>query len=623
MMMLSRTFFRFSACAVAAVLLASTPFLSAQDDNQSSSSSGKPGKSNGKQAQSSSSTGPAFSQEKAPSLVDPAGPAISIVPSETLFTMVATLNACGYDEGLAESDPLRQRLRDEINQALAASEDARNKRDQVCLYIAQHRMTGTEKDVSQYISLALYLTPPPELETSVELPEMPPDSTQVVEVLPLLRNFAAAVDLHGIWLTNRRSYDDTVNHLHDALTKMILSTNYYLKMPASTYDGRRFVVVVEPQLSPRIINARVYGAEYVVVVSPVNGAIRMTDVRHTYLHYLIEPLLYQRSNAMDRFLPILKEVRDAPLEYRFRSDIVDLTIECLIKAVETRTMDTGIPPYVAPADEKRSDFERVERERNAVQQKMEQVRQAHLRHEMTQGFVLTQYFYEQIVQFEKDPASLKDTIGQLVYTMDVDHEQHRARAINFDQQADQDVLRRSAPHKLTGLDLAEAKLAAGDVATASALARQSIAAISTGQSKDTAADAGRANFILARTEIMTGHPEEARSDFEKAAATAKETRILAWSHIYLGRMMDLDCKRDEAMNEYKAALAVRDGQQDTRLAAERGVKAAYSVKGHTCDADGDADDSTPETKPDSKPDSPATPAPQPPPARSGPESSSK
>ena len=617
MMMLSRTLFRFSACAVAATLLASTPFLSAQADDQSSSSSANSGKSNGKQGQSSSSTGPAFSQEKAPALVDPAGPAISLVSSETLFTMAATLNACGYDEGLAESDPIRQRLRDEVNQALTASEDARAKRDKVCLYIAQHRMTGTEKDISQYISLALYLTPPPELETSVELPEMPPDSTQVVEILPLLKDFATAVDLHGIWLTNRRTYDDTVNHLHDALTKMILSTNYYLKMPASTYDGRRFLVVVEPELSPRTINARVYGADYVVVVSPVNGEIRMTDVRHTYLHYLIEPLLYQRSNAMDRFLPILKEVRDAPLEYRFRSDIVDLTIECLIKAVETRTMDTGIPAYVAPADEKRSDFERVQRERNAVQQKMEQVRQVHLHHEMTQGFVLTQYFYEQIVQFEKDPASLKDTIGQLVYTMDVDHEQHRARAITFDQQADQDILRRSAPHKLTGLDLAEAKLAAGDIATASALARQSLAAPSADQS----AEVGRANFILARTEIMTGHPEEAMAGFEKAAATAKETRILAWSHIYLGRMMDLDCKRDEAMNQYKAALAVRDGQQDTRLAAERGVKAAYSVKGHTCDVDGEADD--PDSKPDVAPSRPQIAAPKAPQTGPGPESSPK
>ena len=54
-------------------------------------------------------------------------------------------------------------------------------------------------------------------------------------------------------------------------------------------------------------------------------------------------------------------------------------------------------------------------------------------------------------------------------------------------------------------------------------------------------------------------------------------------------MLDLDCKRDPALAEYKEALAVRDGQQDTRLAAERGVKAAYAVAGHNCEDDADAD----------------------------------
>ena len=138
--------------------------------------------------------------------------------------------------------------------------------------------------------------------------------------MPLLRDFAAAVDLHGIWLTVHHTYDEETDRLHDPLSQMIVSTNLYLKMPASTYDGRRFIVVIEPMLSPKLVNARIYGTDYVVVVSPVNGKIRMTDVRHTYLHYVIEPLLYARSNAIDRTQPILKEVREAPLDFRYRSD---------------------------------------------------------------------------------------------------------------------------------------------------------------------------------------------------------------------------------------------------------------------------------------------------------------
>jgi hypothetical protein len=554
-------------------------------------SSGSSSANNSSPGQSSSSE--LIQREKAPSLVDPAGPTISLVSSEPVFLMAAALNACGYDEGLDESAPVRKWVRDEINQALAKSEDARDKRDKICLFIAQHRMTGSQKDISQYISLALYLTPPPELETSAELAEMPPDSTQVVEIVPLLKDFVAAVDLHGIWLAAHRTYDAEADRLHDPLSKMIVSTNLYLKLPAETYGGRRFVVVIEPLLSPRIVNARIYGTDYVVVVSPVNGQIRMVDVRHVYLHYVIEPLLLARATAVDRMQPVLKEVRDAPMEFHYRSDTVLLAIECLIKAIEARTMDTGVPVYAIPAGAQRPDMPRYEHERQVYQQKVDAIRWATVRHDMNQGFVLTQYFYEQLIEFEKDPASLKDTIGEMVYSMDINQQVHRARDIDFDKEADEEVLGRSKPRKLTGLDLAEARLAAGDVATAGAMARQALAVRA--DTLESVADSARANFILARAAILTGHPEEAINDFHKTLATSKEPRLLAWSHIYLGRMLDLDCKRDEAVAEYKTALTVRDGQQDTRLAAERGVKTAYAVKGHSCDED--AEDEPPAAGP--------------------------
>ena len=563
---------------------AQTPSSSPQADRQSSSSQQV--------------------QEKAPSLVDPAGPTISLVSSEPVFLMAAALNACGYDEGLEESAPVRKRVRDEINDALGKSEDARAKRDKLCLYIAQHRLTGSERDISQYISLALYLSPPPALETTVELTEMPPDSTQVVEIVPLLRDFVQAVDLHGIWLAAHHTYDEETDRLHDPLSKMIVSTNLYLKMPATTYEGRRFVVVIEPLLSPKLVNARVYGTDYVIVVSPVNGTIPMNDVRHTYLHYIIEPLLFSRSNAIDRMQPILKEVKDAPLEFRYRSDTVALVVECLIKAIEARTMDTGIPEYKIPAGVERSDLPRYEHERQLTLQKMEAVRVVAVHHDMAQGFVLTQYFFDQLIQFEKDPASLRDTIGEMVYGMDIEQQLHRARQTEFDKQADGDVLQRSKPRALTGLDLAEARLAQGDVATASALAHKALADRS--DSLDSTAQEARANFVLARVAIMTGHPDVAIDDFQKTVATSKDPRLLAWSHIYLGRMLDLECKRDQALTEYQAALASRDGQQDTRLAAERGVKTAYAVKGHSCEED--ADDS--DTPSPAKPGPPPAPKPQ-------------
>ena len=542
---------------------------------------------------SSSSSQPSaagvYTQEKAPSLIDPAGPTISLISSEPVFLMAAALNMCGYDEGLDESAPVRRHVREEVDQALAKSEEARSGRDKFCLYVAQHRMTGSELDISQYISLSLYLSPPPEMEIAADQTDLPPDALQVADVVPLLKAFAEAVDLHGIWLTVRLTYDDAAAAVHDPLSQMIVGANTYLKMPATTYNGKRFIVVIEPMYSPSVVNARIYGTDYVVVVSPVDGKIPMTAVRHTYLHYIIDSLLFSRSTAIDRTQPVLKEIRDAPLPYRYRSDSVALTIECLIKAIEARTMDTGVPIYRIPSSADRSELPRYEHERQLSLDKAEAVRLAAVQHDMNQGYVLTQYFYEQMLQFEKDPAGLKDTIGEMVYSMDMDQQVHRARNTQFDREADEDVLQRYQPRKLAGLDLAEARLSTGDVNGASAIAEKVLA--SENDTVQSAADSARAYFILARVNLMTGHPDQAFDDFEKTLAASKQQRLLAWSHIYLGRMLDLECKRDEALAEYKEALAVRDWQQDTRLAAERGLKTAYVVKGHEHDceeAGGDA-----------------------------------
>src|ERR1039458_10396760 len=128
-------FFAFTSALILCLLAGLSPSqVQAQSSGSSSSSSPAP------------SSKQLYAREKAPSLIDPAGPTISLIPSEQVFIMAAALNVCGYDEGRENSESIRKHVRDEINQALAQSEDARTKRDAPCLYIAQHRMTGSERD---------------------------------------------------------------------------------------------------------------------------------------------------------------------------------------------------------------------------------------------------------------------------------------------------------------------------------------------------------------------------------------------------------------------------------------------------------------------------------------------
>ena len=523
---------------------------------------------------------------KPPALVDPAGPAISLQTSEAVFDIAVALNACGYDNGLAESDPIREHIREQVNQATEQSTDARQARYHLCQYIDQHRLAEAGRDLAQYISLALYLTPPPELATSVDTTDLPPDSTQVENVLPLLRDFAEAIHLHAIWVENRPTYDEEIARLHDPLTKMILDTNIYLKMPASTYDGRRFLVVLEPMISPAETNARVYGSDYVVVVAPVNGTIHMKEVRHTYLHYEIEPLLYARASAMDRLLPFLKTVRDAPLDFVYRSDIVSLVIESMIRAIEARTMETGVAIPVIPANTAHSDLDLLYRAHTTAVQKDGAIREERVGHDMTEGYVLTQYFYTQLIPFERSPASLKESIGEMVYGMDVPQELGRLKNIHFVEEGSADIVRRT-PSRPHGLDLAEIDLVKGDPKMAADLSETAL--------KQHTAEAARANFILARADLMSGRIDDAEVAFRETVRLSSDPRMLAWAHIYLGRILDVEDKREDAVAEYKSALNVRDSQPDTRNAAEKGVKEPFALPKHDA-PDGDDDAGDPPSK---------------------------
>ena len=239
------------------------------------------------------------------------GSGVTLETSEPLFDLAVALNACGYDADLANSSPVRKAIRQEVDQELAASADARTSRDDVCTYIQNHRLADSGRNLAQYVSLALYLSPPPALAPTADETEMASDATQVVNILPVLRKFEKDIALHAIWIKHRSEYEELVDQVHNPLTKMILETNVYLHMPPSSYDGRRFMVLLEPMLSPAATNARIYANDYIVVTSPSadpSAMVHMDQIRHTYLHFVVEPLVYARAASMDRLLPLLKPV---------------------------------------------------------------------------------------------------------------------------------------------------------------------------------------------------------------------------------------------------------------------------------------------------------------------------
>jgi tetratricopeptide (TPR) repeat protein len=506
--------------------------------------------------------------------IEQGGAAVTLETSEPLFQVAAALNACGYDADLDKSAPVRAEVRADINAALAASEPARTSRDALCLYITQHRQNDIGLDIGQYVSLALYLSPPPEMTPNVSELDLPPQAASVVNVLPLLRTFEEDINLHYIWLRHRAEYEALTARVHDPMTHMILATNIYLHQPVSSYDGRRFLVLLEPMLSPNLTTARISGSDYIIVTSPDNTAndpVRMDLIRHIYLHYVVEPMVYSRGSAMERIQPVLRGVQDAPLEFFYKSDAVALITECLIKAIEARTYEVMAKPS-AKGIKSRADQEQFAAEQELYNRETALARQKLVNLDESQGWVLTGYFYNEFAQMEHNGDGLRDEIAPMIYGMDVDRERKHAGEVQFAKVAESDPLRPStAPRKLAGLDLAELDLVQGNLPAAGELAEKALT--------EPGADVGRAKYVLARIDLMEKRPDEAIEGFEAALQLSKDPRTQAWSHIYLGRLYDTEStpERAKAIAEYKAALAVRDSRPDTKAAAESGVAKPFQL----------------------------------------------
>ena len=488
-----------------------------------------------------------------------------------LFDVATALNACGYDADLADSSPIRAEVRGEVAGVVAGSEPAQKAQDAVCGYIHGHELSDKGRELAQYVSLALYLTPP-QLTPIADETDMPPDALAVLNILPVLRTFAEAAHLHAIWIKHHAEYEAITAKLHQPVTDLVFGTNVYLKIPVSSYSDRRLLILVEPMLAPNAPNARIYSMDYIVVTSPTaSGAIRMDQVRHLYLHYTIEPLIYARATSMLRLTPLLKPVEDAPLEYTYKTDVVALVTECMIKAIEARRMDTGVPMPQKPAGTRaRAELARFDEEMGQYERAAEEVRQKQVTLDMREGWTLTAYFYDQFVHLERNPIGLDESMGQMVYGMDVDRERRRDLQIAFLPVGSGEFVRR-APRVPTGMMLAEKKMLEGDLDGAEEIADKALA--------DPKQDHAQAMFVRARVELMQGDPKDSQADLEDVLHTAKDPRTEAWAHIYLGRLYDIKqpAERPAAVTEYKAALAVAGLPQDARAAADKGLKTPFTV----------------------------------------------
>jgi hypothetical protein len=463
-----------------------------------------------------------------------------------VFSILTAMNSCGYDANLNASDAQRLNIRAEVQKNVRESEEAQGALNSLCEWYLAHRGKDPQHDLSQFVSLALYLQGPPHFAPRVKEDELPPDALPIAGFVALLDRFYDKAQLHAIWERHRPNYAALVNRYHEPLAKMVFDTDIYLRLQSGGYLGKNFTVYLDFMGDPNETNARNYGNDYYVVVFPspdpsAQDPLKLPQIRHTYLHYLLDPMAEKHFSAVKRLEPLLQSVKRAPLDENFKTDIRLLITECLVRAIEIRT--TG--------SKQMAEAMRLQAVDDAVKQ----------------GYILTKYFYTSLLTFEKDPAGLRTDYGEILGAIDVKQQEKAASEVQFARASAPELVQLSRLEDRRMLITAEKRLAAGDPKGAQELAQQAL--------DKKIGDEGRALFILAQVAVANKNREGAAENFQRAIQATRDPKVVAWSHVYLGRIMDMKDQRDAALNEYRAAMTAGADLPEVKAAAERGLQQAY------------------------------------------------
>jgi len=469
-------------------------------------------------------------------------PQVSLETSETIFSVLTAINTCGYDQELSSSDPLRSQIRSEVAKAVDSTPGAKEAVAPMCAFYRQHQQPEPARDLSQFVSLALCLNDPPTFTFKEKENELPPDADALSDFVPLMQAFYQKVGLHQIWERYQEQYARFTEIYHAPLAKMTFDTEIYLKLPSAGYLGRQFTVYLDAMGAPGQTNARNYASDYYVVFAPTPGTtLKLQQIHHTYLHYLLDPLALKNGGSFKRLVPLLEGVKAAPMDEAFKTNISLLVTECLVRAIELRTGSPTLPE-------------------TAVAQNLDQ--------DDAEGYVLTRYFYNALQQFEKEPTGLRSAYAGMLESIEVDKEKKRDAQIRFAGEAEPELLHLPHPEAEHLLLNAERRLSAGDPESAQKLAQQAL-----DEKKE---DPGRALFILAQVATANSDMTGARNYFQRAIETAREPKVIAWSHVYLGRIFDLKQDRYAAIEQYQAAVQVAGNiVPEAKVAAQKGLERPY------------------------------------------------
>lgn len=457
--------------------------------------------------------------------------------SQALFTVLAAINAAGYDDGMDSSwaHPLRKAIREEIARRNPAV------LDKIRDFRREHRQENAVLELQLYISYGLLVDDPPSFAFRYPEYQLPPDVASLKEFAPLLKTFYEQAGIEDLWRRSQPALEEMIARYHEPASKAVLEVSAYLRAPSTgMYPGKRFQILVDLLGAPNQTHVRTYFNDYFLVVTP-SAEVHHNEIRQAYLHYMLDQLVTNNQDKLEPNRGLIDYAQGAPhLADHFKDDFLLLATRSLIRAIESR---------LAPLAR----------------------RQAMVDEAMGEGFVMTAHFAEQLPLYEKQEQAMRFYFPELIKAIDLRKEAVRLDKLEF-ARAKRVRKVRAAPAPPPplpaekGLEDAEQLYQKRELEKARELF---LKAADAGQERSVRA---RGYYGLGRIAALSRDPELALKMFEQALELEPPPAEKSWTLVYLGRLAEAMGDPDAAARRYREALTVEGASAQARQAAEKGLQ---------------------------------------------------
>jgi tetratricopeptide (TPR) repeat protein len=478
---------------------------------------------------------------------------VSVEPNEQIFDTMCALDAAGFDadESTLGQMPGRLALRADLLKLKGPATVALRE------FYRSHALADSGENLSRYIAFAVVAGPPPKFAFVVDRDLLPPAVLSIDGFEDVLADFYREANLAARWRQLNPEHQAVMSRYQAVVARIVSVSNGYLREVVRPSGALTFSVFVEPLVGNRTIASNT-GDRYAIVAGSTSE-VPADDIQHAYLHFLLDPIALRNRQAIEKKEVLLNIAARAPnLPPEYRDDFVALADECFIKAVELRL--------------RRLSPDQLE---------------AALVEDDLAGYILVRPLVAQLKVFEKSDPSMSYYFGDLIGGVDVAAEQKRLHGITFAAAPSTTAPNQEKASSAGGkadidrmLDQGDREIAVQNATAARATFEKVL---------EESPDQPRAIYGLAIASVLTGDAPRAKDLFEKLVSSPPsagsdppsnpvDPTLVSWSHIYLGRIHDLEGDRSSAVGEYKAALGVDGAPESARLAAQRGMDAAYSAQ---------------------------------------------